>query len=130
MTTFTDQVALHEARGIPHAVALGAARLILERRDPSHMAWDEILHPRNRRGEFSLSDVERAAHPESRFPSMTAKQVHKMLRKAGFRLIHQRGSHAVFEPPGGGRKVVVPMHSGAMPRGTLRNVLSVAGAAL
>ena len=111
-------------------VAMLAARAILERRDPSHFSWDELLHPRNRRGEFSLDDVNQAAHPAGRFPSMTAKQVHKMLRKAGFRLIHQRGSHAVFEPPGGGRKVVVPMHPGAMPRGTLRNVLAVAGAAL
>ena len=128
MSHFWDQVAIHEARGVPRPVALGAARLILERRDPSHFAWDELLHPRNRRGEFGLSDVQRAAHPTSRLPSMTAKQVHRMLRKAGFRLVHQRGSHAVFEPPGGGRRVVVPMHGGAMARGTLRNVLASAGA--
>jgi predicted RNA binding protein YcfA (HicA-like mRNA interferase family) len=127
---FWDQVAVHEARGVSRPVAIGAARLILERRDPSHFAWDDLLHPRNRRGEFSLADVERSKHPTSRFPSMTAKQVHRMLRKAGFRLVHQRGSHAVFEPPGGGRRVVVPMHGGAMPRGTLRSVLTAAGAAL
>jgi predicted RNA binding protein YcfA (HicA-like mRNA interferase family) len=127
---FWDQVAVHESRGLPRPVAIGAARLILERRDPSHFQWDELLHPRNRRGEFSLADVNQAAHPTSRFPSMTAKQVRRMLRKAGFRLVHQRGSHAVFEPPGGGRRVVVPMHGGAMPRGTLRSVLQTAGAAL
>lgn len=130
MPGYWEQVAVHEARGVPRPVAMRAARIILERRDPSHMAWDEILHPRNRRGEFSVSDVARTKLPAGRFPSMTAKQIHRMLRKAGFRHVGTKGSHAVFEPPTGGRRVVVPMHTGSIPRGTLRSILTTAGAAI
>ena len=108
-----------------------AAHLIAERRDPSHFAWDEILHPRNRVGEFQLSDVTQAAHPAGRFPAMTPKQIHRMLRKAGFKKVGQKGSHAVYEHPDGGRQVIVPMHGAhSIPRGTLRHILTTAGAAL
>jgi predicted RNA binding protein YcfA (HicA-like mRNA interferase family) len=130
MPGYWDQVAIHEARGLSRQTAMRAATLILERRDPSHFAWDEILHPRNRSGEFTLSDVTHAAHPPSKLPAMTAKQIHRMLRKAGFRRVGQKGSHAVFEHPDGGRRVIVPMHTGSIPTGTLRNILATAGATL
>jgi predicted RNA binding protein YcfA (HicA-like mRNA interferase family) len=101
-----------------------AARIILERRDPSHFRWDELLHPRTRIGEFTES-----GSAESRLPAMTSKKLHKMLIKAGFTHVSTRGSHAVYLPPGGGRKVVVPMHGNrSIPRGTLRNILGTAGA--
>ena len=128
--SYWDQVAIHEARGLTRPVAMRAAHLIAERRDPEHYAWDEMLHPRNRVGEFQLSDVVKA-HPAGRFPAMTARQVHRMLRKAGFKKVGQKGSHAVYEHPDGGRQVIVPMHgSRSIPRGTLRSILGTAGAAL
>lgn len=129
--SYWDQVAIHEARGLSRPVAMRAAHLIAERRDPEHFAWDEILHPRNRVGEFQLSDVTKAARPPGRFPAMTPRQLLRMLRKAGFKKVGQKGSHAVFQHPDGGRQVIVPVHGGrSIPRGTLRDILSTAGAAL
>jgi predicted RNA binding protein YcfA (HicA-like mRNA interferase family) len=127
---FWDRVALHESRGVSLAVALRAAR-IMEARPPS-VRWDEALHRRNRIGEFIPMDgqghpIETRSFVGSRLPAMTPKQVYKMLVKAGFKRIGQKGSHAVFEPPGGGRKVVVPMHGNrSIPRGTLMSILGVA----
>jgi len=132
---YWDWVALHEARGLSRPVALRAAR-IMEARSLQRR-WDEALHPRDRTGEFMPTDEHgnpREPHGGggfvgSRLPAMTPKQLNKMLRKAGFKLVNQKGSHAIFEPPGGGRKVVVPMHgSKSIPRGTLMNILNTATA--
>lgn len=129
------QVAFHQERGLSRPVAMQAAR-IMEARS-TLKRWDDLLHPRNRVGEFIETD-ERGMPREpaggggfvgSRVPAMNPKQLNKMLRKAGFKLVNTKGSHAVFEPPGGGRKVVVPMHgSHSIPRGTLKNILATAGA--
>jgi len=129
---FWDWVALHEARGVPYPVALRAARIM--EGNPLRR-WEEALHPRGGHGEFIERDAK--GHPKevrsfvgSRFPAMTPKHLHKMLTKAGFKRIGQKGSHAVFEHPDGGRRVVVPMHgSRSIPRGTLMNILSVANMA-
>lgn len=129
------QVAFHEARGLSRPVAMRAARIVEAR--STLKRWDEMLHPRGRVGQFIETDengnprepVGGGGFVGSRLPAMTPKQLNKMLRKAGFTFVHQKGSHAVFEPPGGGRKVVVPMHgSHSIPRGTLKNILATAGA--
>jgi len=123
--TFWEQVAVHEQRGIPTPVAMRAARIILlERRDPAHRAFDELLHPRNRVGEFTIADILR--DKRGRIPALTGRQLHRILRRAGFQRTGMRGSHAIFKHPEGGRQVVVPMHTGSIPRGTLSHILSVA----
>jgi predicted RNA binding protein YcfA (HicA-like mRNA interferase family) len=125
--TFWERVALHESRGCSRPVALRAAR-IMEARGAR---WNELLHPRNRQGEFTAAGAVELP-PEfvgSRFPAMSPKQVTRLLRKAGFQRTGQKGSHAMWEPPGGGRKVVVPMHGAkSIPRGTLMSILNVASA--
>jgi len=119
---YWDQVAVHEARGHSRGVSMLAARYVLdERRDPSHFPWDELLHPRTRTGEFEFK-----GSTERDMPAMTAKQLHKMLKKAGFSRVGQKGSHAIFKHPAGGRLVVVPTHSGSIPRGTLRHIIATA----
>ena len=56
----------------------------------------------------------------------TARQVVKMLRKAGFHPDHQTGSHLVMLHPNG-RRAVVPMHVGDMKKGTAKAILKSAG---
>jgi predicted RNA binding protein YcfA (HicA-like mRNA interferase family) len=126
--TYGERVELHVRRGLP----LGEARFAARR-------WDEALHPRGRRGQFIDTDANgNPREPEvggaglgmvgTRFPAMNPKQLQKMLRKAGFKKVAHKGSHAVYLPPGGGRKVVVPDHgSRSIPRGTLMNILGTAG---
>ncbi len=51
----------------------------------------------------------------------------KALERAGFTVTRISGSHHVMCHPDG-RTVVVPVHAGQdMPKGTLRNVLSIVG---
>jgi predicted RNA binding protein YcfA (HicA-like mRNA interferase family) len=51
----------------------------------------------------------------------------KALEKAGFVVERIAGSHHVMQHPDG-RAVPVPVHAGRdMPRGTLRNILSIIG---
>lgn len=46
------------------------------------------------------------------------------LEKAGFELVHVRGSHHYLRRPAGSRLVVVPVHGNRdLPVGTLRSVL-------
>ncbi len=50
------------------------------------------------------------------------------LEKAGFELVHVRGSHHYLRRPSGSRLVVVPVHGNRdLPVGTLRSVLRQAG---
>jgi len=53
---------------------------------------------------------------------LTAKQVLKKLKKAGFVEIHQRGSHLTLKN-NRGKFVTVPMHRGDIPIGTLYNIV-------
>ena len=45
-------------------------------------------------------------------PRLTATEAEAMLLKAGFVWLRSRGSHRIYAK--GGRRVVVPFHSGAM----------------
>jgi predicted RNA binding protein YcfA (HicA-like mRNA interferase family) len=48
----------------------------------------------------------------------------RALQKAGFELVHVRGSHHYLRRPTGARLVVVPVHGNRdLPLGTLRSVL-------
>ena len=62
-----------------------------------------------------------------RIGALTPRTVLRMLRDAGFTVDHQTGSHVVLYQPSSGRRVVVPIHSRSMPRGTLLAILKQAG---
>ncbi len=47
----------------------------------------------------------------NRMPRVTGAHVVRSLRKAGFELARQRGSHAIMKHPDG-RSTVVPIHGG------------------
>ncbi|MEO7319722.1 MAG: type II toxin-antitoxin system HicA family toxin [Chthoniobacteraceae bacterium] len=54
-----------------------------------------------------------------------AKEVLGRLKRAGFELRRQSGSHEVLRHPDG-RQTYVPMHPGDVPSGTLRAILKQA----
>ncbi len=58
----------------------------------------------------------------SRLPVLSWQQVTRALRKAGFRLDRQKGSHMVHYHIQTNRTVVVPRHR-AIKAGTLREIL-------
>ncbi len=58
---------------------------------------------------------------------MTAKEVVSLVEKAGWYKDRQRGSHAVFKHAERTGRVVVPMHHGDLPKGTLRDIVKKAG---
>ena len=47
----------------------------------------------------------------NRMPRVTGAHVVRSLRKVGFELVRQRGSHAILKHPDG-RSTVVPIHRG------------------
>ncbi|HWG84885.1 MAG TPA: type II toxin-antitoxin system HicA family toxin [Deinococcales bacterium] len=51
-----------------------------------------------------------------------AREVVRRLERAGFRRERQRGSHLALRHPDG-RTVIVPMHAGDIPTGTLHNIV-------
>jgi predicted RNA binding protein YcfA (HicA-like mRNA interferase family) len=54
----------------------------------------------------------------SRLPSLRPAQVTAALKRAGFVLLRQRGSHRVFQHPDGS-ETIVPMHSGEVRTGRM-----------
>jgi predicted RNA binding protein YcfA (HicA-like mRNA interferase family) len=59
-------------------------------------------------------------------PGVKPRQFSHVLERLGFVLDRQRGSHAIFRHADG-RMVVVPMHPGNIPPGTLRGILTDIG---
>jgi predicted RNA binding protein YcfA (HicA-like mRNA interferase family) len=68
----------------------------------------------------------RAQICETRF-TITAREVVALIEAAGWLRDRQKGSHAVFTHPSKSGRVVVPMHSGDIPKGTLNDILKRAG---
>lgn len=59
----------------------------------------------------------------TRLPAVTADRLLTALRRHGFEIVRQSGSHAVVRHPDG-RWTTVPMHKGRDPaKGTLRQIL-------
>ncbi|WP_128545059.1 type II toxin-antitoxin system HicA family toxin [Larkinella soli] len=58
---------------------------------------------------------------------MTAKQILKILHDDGWVKKDQKGSHLQLVHPVKRGKVTVPMHSGDLPRGTIKSILKQAG---
>ena len=59
--------------------------------------------------------------------NMTPSKLIKLLRQRGFVFIRQSGSHAIFKNDQENKKVVVPIHSKDIPKGTLHAILKDAG---
>lgn len=59
--------------------------------------------------------------------NFTPKRLVKLLIENGFVFTRQNGSHAIFRNDTKAKKVVVPMHSKDIPKGTLRAILKDAG---
>ena len=57
--------------------------------------------------------------------TISAKDAVRVLERAGFRFDRQSGSHAILKHPDG-RWVPVPMHSGDLKPGTLRQIEKLA----
>lgn len=62
-----------------------------------------------------------------KLPSLTPRDVIKVLRQAGFLFHHQQGSHAYFYHAGQRRWVTVPMHARSIKTGTLRSIIRQSG---
>ena len=59
----------------------------------------------------------------SKLPSLTGKQVVKLLQQADFLVVRQKGSHA-FLQHADGRSTVVPLHAGeTIGPGLLRKII-------
>jgi predicted RNA binding protein YcfA (HicA-like mRNA interferase family) len=59
-----------------------------------------------------------------RLRRMTAREVEGLLRRYGFQLVSQKGSHRKWRQPETGFQVIVPEHRGrTLPLGTLRAIL-------
>lgn len=61
-----------------------------------------------------------------RMPTLTARQMIRVVERAGFGFHHQKGSHAYFRHVDG-RWTTVPVHPGDLPRGTMRSILKDIG---
>jgi predicted RNA binding protein YcfA (HicA-like mRNA interferase family) len=62
-----------------------------------------------------------------RLPVCTAKEVVRVLRKRGFALVSQKGSHQKWRHSNG-RQVIVPLHGNKpIPIGTLKSIIDGAG---
>jgi predicted RNA binding protein YcfA (HicA-like mRNA interferase family) len=61
-----------------------------------------------------------------KLPRVTAREIVRALKRAGFSLVRQTGSHAFFRHPDG-RFVNIPMHAGDLKTPTLAAILKAAG---
>jgi predicted RNA binding protein YcfA (HicA-like mRNA interferase family) len=63
----------------------------------------------------------------SNLPSLTSKELIKILSQKGFVLKRIKGSHHYFVNPENGKIAVVPMHNKDLPKGTFLAILKQAG---
>jgi predicted RNA binding protein YcfA (HicA-like mRNA interferase family) len=63
-----------------------------------------------------------------RLPACTARDVDRALRRGGFVVVHQRGSHRYYASPLTGKIVTcVPMHPGDVKRPLFKKIIQDAG---
>ena len=63
-----------------------------------------------------------------RFPRLTAREVIAILRRHGFVLVSQRGSHQKWRNDKTGKQVIIPYHKGKrLPIGTLKAIIEGSG---
>jgi len=63
----------------------------------------------------------------SNLPSLTPKDIVRILKQKGFILDRSRGSHQIWLHPVSRKRAVVPMHNKDIPAGTLYAILKQAG---
>ena len=63
----------------------------------------------------------------SNTPSLTSKDIIRILKQKGFILDRSRGSHQIFLHPVTRKRAVVPMHNKDLPKGTMYSILKQAG---
>ncbi|MBZ0241807.1 MAG: type II toxin-antitoxin system HicA family toxin [Bacteroidales bacterium] len=63
----------------------------------------------------------------SNTPSLSPKELIKILKQKGFILDRSRGSHQIWLNSASRKRVVVPMHTKDIPTGTLYSILKQAG---
>lgn len=61
------------------------------------------------------------------FPSLTPKQLIRVLERKGFVLDRVKGSHHILIHPETRRRAVVPFHKKDLPKGTVAAILRQAG---
>ena len=62
-----------------------------------------------------------------KYPALTAREIVRVLRSNGFRVVSQSGSHQKWRH-NNGRQVIVPVHgSKIVPLGTLKNIIEGSG---
>ncbi len=62
-----------------------------------------------------------------KLPSRTGKQILKTLLSHGFILDHITGSHHILVNEDRTRRITVPVHARALPKGTLHEIVKQAG---
>ncbi len=60
-------------------------------------------------------------------PSLTPKELCRILEQKGFELKRIKGSHHYYQHPDTGKITVVPMHKKDLPKGTFFAILKQAG---
>jgi len=58
----------------------------------------------------------------NRLPTIRTREMARLLEQLGFVLERQRGSHAFYFHPDR-RRTMIPMHSGDLPRGIMKQIL-------
>ena len=64
----------------------------------------------------------------AKLPALTPKEVVRVLERAGFEFVRQKGSHRIVVK--GSRGVTVPMHSKELRKGTLHKIIVQSGLSL
>jgi predicted RNA binding protein YcfA (HicA-like mRNA interferase family) len=62
-----------------------------------------------------------------KLPSITPKDIIRVLEKEGFVLDRIKGSHHIYYHPETRRRAVIPFHKKDLPKGTLFEILKQAG---
>ena len=58
-------------------------------------------------------------------PTIKANDLIRILKKDGFIMVHQKGSHATFKHPSAQKRVTIPIHPGKdLKRGLLKGILN------
>jgi predicted RNA binding protein YcfA (HicA-like mRNA interferase family) len=63
----------------------------------------------------------------SNTPSLTSKDIIKILQQKGFLLDRSRGSHQIWLHPVTRKRTIIPVHNKDLPVGTLYAILKQAG---
>lgn len=66
----------------------------------------------------------------SLLPILSAREVLRRLRKSGFQIQNQKGSHIKLFHPLSGRRTGVPLHPGDLNRSLTREIIKQAGLSL